>query len=219
LARQEIPCILWNPKVHYCIRPPSVHILTQITAVHAPPNPTSWRSILILSSYLCLDLPSVLVPSGLPTKLLYAALPSPIQNSLQDSLTLNLTYQLTLTFGTPNPSSSSATTAAPETLRLLWVCSYGPITCVVLGRWMSWAHVQHSGHSTMWKWWWLQMCHLQCTDDTASNPTRSTMWDKISAPGKTRGAAASVWRVLTPMNSQACEQRGSSNDHSHNCPL
>jgi len=34
-----------------------------------PPHPTTWRSILLLSSYLLLSLPSYLFPSGLPTKL------------------------------------------------------------------------------------------------------------------------------------------------------
>jgi len=36
LANQEIPCILWNPKVHYCMQkcPPPAPILRQIDPVH-----------------------------------------------------------------------------------------------------------------------------------------------------------------------------------------
>jgi len=49
--------------------------LTWVKAISStPPNPTSWRSILILSSYLLLGLPSGLFPSGLPTKTQYAHL-------------------------------------------------------------------------------------------------------------------------------------------------
>jgi hypothetical protein len=41
------------------------------------PNLTSWRSILILSSHVRLDLPSGHLPLGLSIKILYASLVSP----------------------------------------------------------------------------------------------------------------------------------------------
>ena len=78
-ASQEIPRTLWNLKVHNCIHkcPPPVPIPSQLNPVHTP-HPTSWRSILILSSNLRLGLPSGLLPSGFATKTLYTPLPSPI---------------------------------------------------------------------------------------------------------------------------------------------
>ena len=79
LASQEIPRILWNPKVHYSIHkyPPTFHILSQLDPVHTP-HPTSWRSNLILSSHLRLGLPNGIYPSGFSTKTLYTPLLSSI---------------------------------------------------------------------------------------------------------------------------------------------
>jgi len=76
---QEIPQMWWNQKVHYRIYkyPPLVLTLSQIKLVHAP-RPTSWRSILILSSHLHLGLPSGLLSSAFPTKILYTPLLSPM---------------------------------------------------------------------------------------------------------------------------------------------
>ena len=79
-ASQGIPRILWNPKVHCRIHkcPPPVPILrSSIQSIR--PHPTSWRTILILSSHLRLGLPSGLFPSGFPTKTLYTPLLSPIR--------------------------------------------------------------------------------------------------------------------------------------------
>ena len=66
-AKQEIPHISWNPKVHYRIHkcPPPIPILSQLDPVYTP-HPTSWRSILIFSSTLRLGLPSGLYPQVPP---------------------------------------------------------------------------------------------------------------------------------------------------------
>jgi hypothetical protein len=62
-ASHEIPRILWNPKVHYRIYkcPPPLPILNRLNPLRAT-HPTSWRSILILSSHLHMGLPSGIFP-------------------------------------------------------------------------------------------------------------------------------------------------------------
>ena len=47
------------------------------------PHPTSWRSILILSTHLCLGLPSGLLPSGFPNKTPYTPSPHPYAQHAQ----------------------------------------------------------------------------------------------------------------------------------------
>ena len=58
------------------VRQPSLSWASPLQSIY--PHPTSWRSILILSTHLHLGLPSGLLPSGFPSNTLYTPLSSPI---------------------------------------------------------------------------------------------------------------------------------------------
>jgi hypothetical protein len=72
-ATQELPNILWNSKVRYCVHK-SPPLVPNPKPDQSTPYYSILRSILILSTHLRFGLPSGLYPSGFPTNNLYAIL-------------------------------------------------------------------------------------------------------------------------------------------------
>jgi hypothetical protein len=71
-ATQELPSILWNPKVYFRVHTSPYLEPDQSSPYH--PNLSLIRSISTLSIRLRLGLPSGLFPSGFPTNILYSFL-------------------------------------------------------------------------------------------------------------------------------------------------
>jgi hypothetical protein len=76
-ASQEIPAFYGTRRFNTTFTRSRHLSLSWASSIQSIPYPTTWRSILILSSNLRLGLPSGRLPSGLLTKILYTSRVSP----------------------------------------------------------------------------------------------------------------------------------------------
>ena len=122
-ASQEIPRISQNWRFITALTSVRHLSLSWASPIQSTcPHPTSWRSILRLSTHLRLGLPSDLFPSGFPTKTLYTALWLYVRRLYL------FVKQITTRFGLKRPSSGYHDYNFAQ--RLSYICLY----CIVILR-------------------------------------------------------------------------------------
>jgi hypothetical protein len=124
-ASQEIPYILWNPKIHYH----QLYLFWDSSIQYIPAQPTSWSSFLILSSHLRLGLPNGLCPSGFHTKFLYMPRLSHIRATCPAYLIL-LDFITRTILGIEYRSSSSSLCSFLHSIFSPAPCSQTPLACI-----------------------------------------------------------------------------------------
>jgi len=137
-AAEEIPHILWNPKVHYRTHklPPPLSWASSIQSIS--PHPPSWRSILILSSHLRLRLPSGLFTSGLP-----------YQNPLYSSL---LTYTRYMSRPSPSRFDHPNNIGWRILINLLLIMKFSPPPCYLVPLRPKYSPQHHIGENNSYNW-------------------------------------------------------------------